>query len=530
MNPYTNRAMIRDQRYFFNRKKETKKILSRIGTRPQSVSIIGKRKIGKSSLLFHVSRKNIAKSYIKDIDNYILVFVDLQEKRAMNEEQFFKLLQREIKSHMSDELTKSVPSTENTRDGFHKLIKKLDSLGKKVVIFIDEFEVVVSNEKFKRDFFSFLRSQANAFNFAFVLSSREELYTFCKRKDIKESNFFNIFTKMWLNVFKREDSLDLIKTLSSEEGYSLEEYSDFILKLAGNHPFYLQVACCAVFDFLEDHKTISEKDFEQIEEEFKNESLNHFKYLWDNLTDREKEIVCTLALGEKIESLSELKTLENKGIIKNEEGGYVPFSSSFAEFVQKSGESENGRSFPPLSPHEFSKIFSAGAREKILRHLLKKDAEMADLVDLLDMTRPGVKNHLDMLLEYKLINERVILSPRLKNEYSISMRGKQELETFDNMGKRASSNDPQGLKVQVKSALAKDEGRHIARLPKSVKDQLKIKSGDYVILENENRKSVQCEAKTIRGKKGNKIFIDKETMGHINVRCGDYIFLKKRNA
>ena len=49
MNPFINRVMIRNPEDFFNRKAEIKKIFSRIGaSKPQSISIVGDRRIGKS--------------------------------------------------------------------------------------------------------------------------------------------------------------------------------------------------------------------------------------------------------------------------------------------------------------------------------------------------------------------------------------------------------------------------------------------------------------------------------------------------
>ena len=47
-----NRVMIQDIEEFYGRDVEVEKIYSRIGSsRPQSISIVGERRIGKSSLL-----------------------------------------------------------------------------------------------------------------------------------------------------------------------------------------------------------------------------------------------------------------------------------------------------------------------------------------------------------------------------------------------------------------------------------------------------------------------------------------------
>lgn len=535
MNPYISRAMIRDRRFFFNRSEEINKIFSRIGTDTQSVSVVGKRKTGKSSLLFHVFSKEIAQKYISNIDHYIFAFVDLQERREMDVEQFFQLLQREIRSQMSNELKDGIPEFENTYDGFRQMIKKLNSEKKKVVIFIDEFEVVVSNERFKREFFAFLRHQASFFDLAYVISSKEDLFTFCKRKEIKESSFWNIFIKIWLGLFDRESSLELIRTLSSEEGYPLENYSEHIVRLAGDHPFYLQIACAIVFNFLKEHQGISEEDFEKIEEEFKNECRDYFGYLWKNLTEREKSIASDLVMGRMIDNVSELRSMKNKGILKKEKDDCSLFSECFSEFIREKHielrYGPGGRDadlFPlPLKLHDFAKIFAAEAREKILRYLAGNEAEVADLVNLLDISRPAVERHLRVLSEPDLIKMRTIYGPRTKKEYLIGEKGKQILEIFDRAEKKMKSNTD-FLEVQVGSALRKDEGKHIARISVFTKEKLKIKSGNYVILETKNGESIQCEAKTLRGEEQDKVLLDEDSMSRIDAKVGDSVILRKR--
>ena len=57
-NPYLNRMMIRDVKDFYGRKRAVARVYSRISTtHPQSVSIVGPRRIGKSSLLNFVHQE-----------------------------------------------------------------------------------------------------------------------------------------------------------------------------------------------------------------------------------------------------------------------------------------------------------------------------------------------------------------------------------------------------------------------------------------------------------------------------------------
>ena len=82
-NPYTDRTGIRDINCFYGRKQELSRIYSRIGApNPQSVSIVGDRRIGKSSLLNFIYHEENRKQYLDQPENYIFVLMDLQVERS----------------------------------------------------------------------------------------------------------------------------------------------------------------------------------------------------------------------------------------------------------------------------------------------------------------------------------------------------------------------------------------------------------------------------------------------------------------
>jgi len=73
-NPFLDRVSIRDVSRFYGRTRETARIFSRIGAaRPQSVSVVGDRRIGKSSLLNYMYFPEIQKKYLQDPENYIFI-------------------------------------------------------------------------------------------------------------------------------------------------------------------------------------------------------------------------------------------------------------------------------------------------------------------------------------------------------------------------------------------------------------------------------------------------------------------------
>ncbi|HEY7544350.1 MAG TPA: ATP-binding protein, partial [Blastocatellia bacterium] len=78
-NPYLNRVAIKDPRQFFGRAREVSKIFSRIGaSRPQSISVVGERRIGKSSLLQYINNPEVRLRHLDRPASFVFVFIDLQ--------------------------------------------------------------------------------------------------------------------------------------------------------------------------------------------------------------------------------------------------------------------------------------------------------------------------------------------------------------------------------------------------------------------------------------------------------------------
>lgn len=80
-NPFFHRGAIRDQDYFFGRKRETRAILRAI-KRGACVSIIGPWHIGKTSLLFHVKDAGVLRMYGLAPDELVIIYCTGQELRG----------------------------------------------------------------------------------------------------------------------------------------------------------------------------------------------------------------------------------------------------------------------------------------------------------------------------------------------------------------------------------------------------------------------------------------------------------------
>ncbi|MEJ2544524.1 MAG: adenylate/guanylate cyclase domain-containing protein, partial [Calditrichaceae bacterium] len=258
-NPYMNRVMIRNSEDFFGRKKEISKIYSRIGsTRPQSVSVVGERRIGKSSLLSFIYNPTTRRQYLQEPDKYVFLFVDFQEKRGIDIPEFFATLYgcliREFNNQLEIKLNPDY-------DGFRKIVQYLDGEGLKLIFVFDEFELITKNKNFGTEFYSYVRSLANNFNVAYLVSSGRNLQTMCHSREISDSPFFNIFSNIRLGQFNIEDATELISVPSKRSGYPLDAYVDTIIEFAGFYPFFIQMACAPFFEFLQQYGKLNKKIF-----------------------------------------------------------------------------------------------------------------------------------------------------------------------------------------------------------------------------------------------------------------------------
>ena len=332
-NPYMNRVKIKNMDEFYGRKSEVSKIFSRIGSsRPQSVSIVGERRIGKSSLLNYISHPEIRTRYLQTPDDYRFVFIDFQEKRGIDISTFFQSIYAVLLDESKGGLALDV---QPDYDGFKELLTAYDQHDLKIIILFDEFESITLNQNFDLEFYSFLRSIANNYDIGYIVASGKTLQTLCHSQAISHSPFFNIFSHLTLTSFSQQESLELITGPSQKFGYSLEYYAPFVFEIAGYYPFFIQMACAVLFEYVRGNEMLSENTLDSAKEEFLDEAKVHFQQIWDSCDDEERDVFLKLCHHEKIPDPQKyvLKNLTKRGYIKTGKNQSLVFSSLFEEFL-----------------------------------------------------------------------------------------------------------------------------------------------------------------------------------------------------
>jgi hypothetical protein len=385
-NPFTFGNPIKEPARFYGREAELRQITNRLlSSAHESTSIIGERRIGKTSLLYHLSNPEVGARLGLTPDKFCMVYVDFQGLTDITPIRFWqRALKKMSRSICNESLKPAIEdlSKQETFDLFdlEDLFESTQDKGLTVVLMLDEFEHVTQNPNFKSDFFGGLRALAIHHGVALLPATRRELVDLCHSDEIKGSPFFNIFANVVLRPFSIEDAASLVDGyLSSlDEVFSPEE-REFILRLGGGQPFFLQIAGHYLVDAHAQGLT-ARPLFERVVADFDLQADPHYNYLWSHCTESEKiTLLGILALGqekskkksgshaERLQKMNprahlDVVTLAKRGLVIEGDGKYQLFSPSLERWIVREITTAPGEEETPASVDEWLK---GGGRERV---------------------------------------------------------------------------------------------------------------------------------------------------------------------
>jgi hypothetical protein len=398
-NPFTYGNPISDPGRFLGRAREVEQIFGRLRNEEfESSSLVGDRRIGKTSLLNYLADPGVRAKHSFPPDLYIFVYADLQMvDETMGPVQlwqwFLKLMRRHCKDRGIDDLLAALEHDDRL-DTFalDELFQAVDNKGRNVIFLLDEFEHITANDNFGPDFYYGLRSLVIRHRLALVTSSRRELIELCHSEAIKSSPFFNIFANINLGPFSQTDADRLIhRALGRKSVRFSESEIEQVFDLAGLHPYFLQAACWMLY---ESHREAlgDEARAKLLKEQFDQEAAPHLDDYWDNSEDYEKIVLTAAALLEQrtrpdrefsaadlralfARSDPAVKHLEKRGLLMYENGRYRLFSSALSPWIlyQITAELGEQETFPAWwKDNQRAVERIAGKQAEPLRRILPK--------------------------------------------------------------------------------------------------------------------------------------------------------------
>ncbi len=331
-NPYNNKSMLpHDSDMFFGREAELKRIENMLNSdHPQSVSIVGERRIGKSSIANRVYHR------FKDVKNTLAVFLDCNgmAEDCKSKEDFFRLLNKkfieadesnqglDLDPNLDKELFKDYP-------GFKSFVYKQAKTDIRFLVFIDEFEKLSVMNFADDSFFSNLRFLASRpeYRLAFVTISQKRLKDLT-HKSVISSGFWNIFDNVVIGLLEDNPLTDLRVKGFQKSGFCLEEQDiKTIDYYAGAFPFLNQIVCGHLFFAKDSGKKLNVT-------QIKADLDDHYEDLWEKRSREEQKVLKKLADGKKADEHL-LTELQVRGLVKQTGEYYYPFSRFFSELIKK---------------------------------------------------------------------------------------------------------------------------------------------------------------------------------------------------
>lgn len=328
----------------------------------ESVSLVGERRTGKTSVLLRIL--DMKEQYLSQPDQHILVFRDFLGLEYDNDADIWITLLStllEETDHAGLEtniVAKALEELKSKGIVFHTLLRMFKALannGVQVTFLFDEFESTVldlgtalrKEKPVDLRFYKILRNLAldQKTKVNYVIATRQEL---SKVEFLLEQQFtslssplFNIFHQLIVPLFSEDEARRMINVFLESAGLDFSAklnfwlQRDFLFQLSGFHPFFLQMACKHLFEqcVCQDGTLSEQVPKDKIVSAFTNEANSHFSYYWEISSGDEKKIMnqLSMSLGNTdIQShKSALNKLHNRCLVIEDKTEWRLFSSAF---------------------------------------------------------------------------------------------------------------------------------------------------------------------------------------------------------
>ncbi len=346
-NPFFSRQRIIDPACFYGRHRELEALYGAIVTH-QCRSVVGERKLGKSSLLTALTRPAMMERFGLDPGRTLFLYIDLEGMASARREDFWvELLDRLVVALPSGDLRDQAERLmgEVRFTTLRRLLRRVRDANLDLVLALDEFEGLARNPGFTPDFYGELRSLAGEMGVVYLTGSKRGLYDLTYHDSATLSSpFFNIFSELLLGLMPNDEARGLLTELSKQgqgPGFCEEEV-DLGLELAGPHPFFLQIAGFHLYEMAGRGRPHSPAAYDQMARRFNAEAEDHYRYLWSQLDgDEQQALLAPNEVGDAAR-----KGLLTKALIWSDQEPlsdvspdrltrrFVPFSHAFAIFLE----------------------------------------------------------------------------------------------------------------------------------------------------------------------------------------------------
>jgi hypothetical protein len=347
--PYIVGLPVSQPDQFFGRQYHIDQFFSRVrNSSLLPMHICGLRRSGKTSFLKHVADRSIWNANLTDDDRPLIIAnVNLQYIDG-GPPSFFQLVSRKVFRAAYAGLDLALPQELSDSITFGDWI--IDILARnerlRIIVLLDEFEMLTQDRGFEESFFIHLRALATdddlIYRFTWVIASCDELYSLADSmsKPNGTSPFFNIFhpESIILGGMQLEEAEELISLPAQSAGlYFTYEQIVKIRKLAGHLPYFIQWVAEQWYLGLK-HGLLSEEIEKQIFSNLNasNQSIpKQMNQNWKRLTARERNLLYASA-NERLDRFSPevAQKLQRYGLLIEDNGQIQISGEIFRQWIK----------------------------------------------------------------------------------------------------------------------------------------------------------------------------------------------------
>lgn len=268
-NPFVAAGMIEDPRLFVGRKDELYAIASRMqGAQPTSINIVGDKRIGKSSLLYHFFLT--WQQRVQNPQRYVVIYLSLRKANCQIEAGLYQEIAKGWINRVSRwqfPLNNPFNPQSWNRQTFSEAIRQWKQQQVLPILCLDDFESLFDYpQEFDDGFYDNLRSLMEDNALMLVAASRKSLNVYGSEHRFV-SSFFNIAHCIVLEELDTDAAIELTRLpTGSTHGAALsQDEQNYAQQWGKRHPYKLQLACACLWEARQTSKPIkwAKQQFEQ---------------------------------------------------------------------------------------------------------------------------------------------------------------------------------------------------------------------------------------------------------------------------
>ena len=247
--PFIAGPALQNSQSFVGRQEALDSITSRsAAAQPTSINVFGKRKIGKSSLLYRFCEtyEQRVQRYGRNPSEFVAIYLSLQDAQCNKEANFYQAVADKLIDRPSvrgnPNLTAPLSGSSLDRQSFARAMDEWKARGVLPILCLDKIEELLDRTgEFNDGFYDSLRSLMDRNALMLVITSEQRLDVYSRKRKLT-SDFFNLGHLLHLVELTELEAGDLVRLPDPNDPALSPEKQDLALEWGGRDPYLLQLA------------------------------------------------------------------------------------------------------------------------------------------------------------------------------------------------------------------------------------------------------------------------------------------------